>query len=83
MQDWIELTDVLDGHRIGIRFGSIRTLEEVQDQNGRTGTVVATCGANATEFVVSEPIARIFELMDQNAIAVHGNDYGFAGEHAH
>lgn len=83
MQDFINLTDALDGHSIAIRFGSIRTMDQVTDPSGRTGTVVSTCGGSGTEYVVSESIADILGKMDRIAIAVHGNDYGITGEHAH
>jgi len=83
MQDFVKLTDALDGHTIAIRFGSIRTMDHVTDPSGRSGTVVSTCGGQGSEYVVAETIEQIFRKMDQNAIAVHGNDYGIATEHAH
>jgi len=83
MQDFVNLTDALDGHPIAIRFGSIRTMDMLTDPSGRTGTVVSTCGGQGSEYVVAESIADIFRKMDENAIAVHGNDYGIATEHAH
>jgi len=83
MQDWLKLTDALDGHPVAVRFSSIRSMDQVMDPSGRTGTVISTCGASPDEFVVAESIERIFSQMDENAIAIHGTDYGIATEHAH
>lgn len=83
MQDFIKLTDALDGHEIAIRFGAIRTMDRLLDPSGRAGTVVTTCGGQGTEYAVAESIADILGKMDEIAIAVHSNDYGISGEHAH
>jgi len=74
--EFIQLTDIADGHAVYVKFTAMRTVEAMTSPFDHPYTAITMCGSNEPTAHVMESPDRIFELINERVIVGLNGDHG-------